>query len=334
MKILVIRLSSIGDIVLTTPVLRCVKRQRPEIEIHYLVKPQFKEVLSENPYIDQLHFYDDNRAALIRDLKQISFDKIIDLHHNLRTWKLKKKLGIPSASFNKLNFQKWWYVRTKKDVLPEKHIVDRYLEAVAALNVQNDNLGLEFYIHPENHIDLWKTFQTDVVAAVAIGAQYKTKCAPAEKLAEVIRQIEIPVVLLGGKTDQATAQEIIALCPDRLIFDKTGAWNIQQSASVVEQAKVLLTHDTGLMHIASAFQTPIVTIWGNTTPKLGMYAYKPDAPEKVINHEVAVSCRPCSKIGYQKCPKGHFKCMQLQNTQSIAQSINDFIWDKDLPLER
>ena len=135
LKILVIRLSSIGDIVLTTPVVRCLKKQL-NAEVHFLTKQDFFCLLENNPYIQQLHAIEDG----LEKLKILGFDWIIDLHHNFRTSKVKKALGVPSKSFYKLNIEKWLLTTFKINRLPNKHVVDRYLETVAHLGVTNDKL--------------------------------------------------------------------------------------------------------------------------------------------------------------------------------------------------
>ncbi|MEQ9415680.1 MAG: glycosyl transferase, partial [Cyclobacteriaceae bacterium] len=129
MKILIIRFSSIGDIVLTTPVIRVLKTQVDNAEIHYATKARFAGLLKENPYVDKLHLLDDKLGLLITDLKREKFDHIIDLHNNLRTRIIKFSLGVKSSSFNKLNWEKWLMVNLKINKLPSLHIVDRYLQA-------------------------------------------------------------------------------------------------------------------------------------------------------------------------------------------------------------
>src|SRR5689334_7739334 len=107
MKFLVIRFSSIGDIVLTSPVVRCLKTQVATAEVHYLTKQSFAPIFTANPYIDKMHYLQDNLDSIIETLKQEDFDYVIDLHHNLRTLKVKRALNKKTFSFNKLNIEKW-----------------------------------------------------------------------------------------------------------------------------------------------------------------------------------------------------------------------------------
>ena len=145
LKILIIRFSSIGDIVLTTPVIRCIKQQLPNVEIHYLTKRNFKSILSSNPNIDKLHLLEETLSATISSLKAEKFDLIIDLHHNLRTLIIKIKLGVKSSSFDKLNWQKWLLVNLKINRMPDVHLVDRYFATVRFLGVKNDEKALDYY---------------------------------------------------------------------------------------------------------------------------------------------------------------------------------------------
>ena len=313
MKILVIRLSSIGDIVLTTPVVRCLKKQL-NAEVHFLTKKNYYSIVSHNPYIDRVHLYGNERSKMINKLKQENYDLIIDLHHNLRTFIIKRQLGKKSYSFDKLNIEKWLLVNFKIDRLPEVHIVDRYLATCQALGVTNDNEGLDYFIPEKDEVDiatLPEGFQNGYIAWV-IGAKETTKQFPNEKIIHILAATQMPVILLGGKEDRGNGKKICRELEHRLLLhDATGLYHLNESASLVRQAQLVITTDTGLMHIAAAFKKKIISIWGNTIPQFGMYPYYGShyADNKVF--EVPdLPCRPCSKIGRDACPKGHFKCMK------------------------
>jgi ADP-heptose:LPS heptosyltransferase len=324
MKILVIRFSSIGDIVLTTPVLRALKKQIPAVELHFLTKAGFKMVVANNPHIDRVFTIDSRISEVLQELKSEQYDYIIDLHKNARTLALRIKLDKPVYTFPKLNWKKLLLVKLKKNLLPKLHIVERYFMAVEKLGVVNDNLPSEFYISEKDEVNLLEKFglQTKSFVTIAIGAQFATKRMPLTKLKEIIEKIELPIVLVGGPMDISFADALLSMFPDQVIYSACGTYNLAQSASIVKQSKVLLTNDTGMMHIASCFQLPIVSVWGNTVPALGMYPYFPGNSELFSIHEVkGLNCRPCSKIGFQKCPKGHFNCMNLQDSVAISQEI-------------
>lgn len=311
-KILIIRFSSIGDIVLTTPVIRCIRQQLPDAEIHFAVKKIFYPVLKANPYIDHFHLLEDDLAGLTQELKAEKFDFIVDLHQSLRSRKIRLSLGVPSRGFHKLNLQKWLLAKFKIDLMPDIHIVDRYFRAAEPLGVVNDGKGLEYFIPAEDVYDLKdlpEIFQADYTAFV-IGAKHATKRLPEHKIISICKKLDSPVILLGGPEDAGNASKIELAC-GRKVLSLCGKLNLNQSASLVKQAKSVITHDTGLMHVAAAFHKNIVSIWGNTVPQLGMYPYMPGSEEKSVIVEVkGLKCRPCSKLGYDKCPKGHFRCME------------------------
>jgi len=320
MKLLIIRFSSIGDIVLTTPVMRCLKQQVEEVSLHFLTKAGFKGIVATNPYIDKVHLLEDNWESMITALQQEQFDYIIDLHYNLRTLRVKKALKVKSFSFDKLNIQKWLLTALKINRLPKLHIVDRYLATTQSFNIANDGRGLDYFI-PEKDIvpatDLPTSHQHGFIGIV-IGAALATKKLPLEKLQHLCSRINHPLVLMGGPEDRADGDAIAAIDPIK-IYNACGKFNLNESADLVRKSKLIITHDTGLMHIAAAFKKPIISIWGNTVPEFGMGPYYGDAAVSQALFEVKpLACRPCSKIGYKKCPLGHFKCMKLQDIDGIA----------------
>jgi ADP-heptose:LPS heptosyltransferase len=325
MKILVVRFSSIGDIVLTSSVVRCIKNQLENAKIHFLTKEQYTALYDSNPNVDKIHGLSDNWDLLVNELKAENFDCIIDLHNNLRTKRLKLAIGKTSYSFPKRNIKKYLLTKFKWNLLTEnEHVVHRYFKPVEKIGVKNDNLPNEFFISEKNEIDLSNTNLTPKkYLAFAIGAQFATKKLPFEKLLSICDRVPFPVVLLGDKKDALVADELISKSSSQTLLSYCGKLNIQQSASILKQAKVVLTHDTGLMHIAACFSVPILTIWGNTTPVFGMSAYTPTRINQAVNIEIEdLSCRPCSKIGFATCPKTHFKCMNLQDIENICNIIS------------
>ena len=330
MKFLVIRFSSIGDIVLTSPVVRCLKKQVPGAEVHFLIKPQYKGVVEHNPHIDRIHVLQENWDAMIEELKEEKFDHIIDLHHNLRTLRVKKALKVPAQSFRKLNIEKFIFVKLKWNVMPRRlHIIDRYLETVAPFGVRNDGEGMDYFI-PDHE----KVAQKDIPAshhlgfvAIVIGATYYTKKLPVYKLKELCRAIDHPIILIGGPQEKAEGEEISSIDPVK-IYNSCGKFSLNESADLARQARVVIAHDTGLMHIAAALKRPVIAIWGSTTPSFGMVPYYGD--NYLANHarpydDVQVHklwCRPCTKIGRNKCPQGHFKCMKEISIPEIVENLN------------
>lgn len=309
MKILILRFSSIGDIVLTSPVVRNLKNQLPDCTIHYCTKEKFKGIIEHNPYVDKVHVLKESITTLVKELKKENFDLVIDLHNNIRTRHIKLLLGKQSYTFDKLNFKKWLLVNFKINRMPSMHIVDRYMNTLQKLGIQNDQLGLDYFIPSQDEVELkdlpW-THQSGY-AAFAIGAQHSTKKLPVSKMVELCQQIHLPIILLGDINDKLNGDSIVnQLKGKKIIFNACGLYKLNQSASIIKKATYVISHDTGLMHIAAAFKKQIISIWGNTVPGFGMYPYKTN---HLIIENKSLHCRPCSKIGYKECPKGHFKCM-------------------------
>lgn len=333
MKVLIIRFSSIGDIVLTTPVLRCLKQQLPGVSVHYLTKSSFHPVLEANPYIDRMHFLQEDWNQMIDGLKQEQFDYVIDLHHNIRTARVKKALGVRSYSFPKLNVRKWLYVNVKMNLMPDKSIVERYFEAVQPLGVRNDTKGLDYFIPTADEIG-----QNDIPMShwggylgYVIGGSYHTKQLPVNRWQELCRMSPIPVILLGGPEDRESAAEIASIDPIK-IYNSCGKFSLNESADLVRRSKLVISNDTGLMHIAAAFKKPVISLWGNTTPDMGMFPYygynninNRIAPESLLVEHQHLGCRPCSKIGYNKCPRKHFRCMNDLDFKKVEIFIKKYI---------
>ncbi|MBK9422090.1 MAG: glycosyltransferase family 9 protein [Flavobacteriales bacterium] len=320
MKVLVIRFSSIGDIILTSPVLRCLKQQVPGVEVHYLTKHSFRSLVEHSPYVDRVHLMEADLRGVLPELKKEKFDLVVDLHHNMRTRRVKWALGAPAKNFPKLNFEKWLLVNLKKDRLPNIHIVDRYLSTVAHLGVKNDGQGLDLFIPPEKEVDLasFPASHRNGYIALCIGAGHYTKRLPQHKLIELAGKLKGPLVIVGGTDDQAVGRAIADAVGARA-YDTTGKFDLSGSASLIRQANSVIAHDSGAMHVASAFRKNVVSVWGNTVPRFGMGPYIPQHPERVHISEVeGLDCRPCSKIGFNQCPRGHFRCMEKQDLDRIA----------------
>ncbi len=323
-KILIIRFSSIGDIVLTTPVFRCIKKQLPDAEVHFVTKQQYRIVTETNPYIDKFFYLADELTDLIKELKKENYDCVIDLHNNARSYRIKRALKKKSFSINKLNIQKFLLTNLNINIMPAEHITQRSLDTIASLGVKDDGGGLDYFI-PQKDIVREHDIPTSHSAgfiAIVIGATYNTKKLPVHKLQELCYKIDHPIILLGGKEDNSDAALIASVDPVK-IYNACGKFNLNESADLVRQSKLVITHDTGLMHIAAALQKPIISVWGNTTPVFGMYPYyglrstvKFDAVEVK-----RLRCRPCSKIGYHKCPLEHFNCMEKQDIDSLVQLV-------------
>jgi heptosyltransferase-2 len=317
MRFLVLRFSSIGDIVLTTPVVRLLRKKFPHAIIDYAVKSQYEICVRHNPYINTIYSLQPKQSLFSFISTLPKYDYIIDLHNNLRTFQIKTLLHGKAYSFPKLNLKKWLYTKFKVNKLPPVHIVDRYLATLKPFDIKNDNEGLDFFIPQESTEKIAELYPKIPHIAIILGATYFTKKYPLSHIQTVIREIDDSVVLLGGKSEipegefleQKFGSKVLNLC---------GKLNLLESAAVLQRTNTVITNDTGLMHIAAALKKYVISLWGNTTPHFGMYPYQ---TEYVILENNTLSCRPCSKIGYHQCPKKHFKCMQEISPQEVLNNL-------------
>ncbi len=300
MKILIIRFSSIGDIIVTTPVIRCIKKQL-NAEIHFLVKENFASVLKHNEYIDKHIVYN---KEIIETLKGEKYDYVIDLHKSQLSTKVKWKLGVKSYTYNKVNIEKWLFVNFKINLLPEKHLVDRYFDGLKDLGIANDGQGLDYHFVPEEISEI-KGIEYE---SIVLGSAHNTKRITVELAQKIIDKSVTKVVLLGGKD---VIEQSKLLVHNEKVINLVDRTNFNQAANIIAKSKLTHAGDTGLMHMAAALKVPLHVYWGNTSKELGMFPYYGDF--KVYNKSFYVEglrCRPCSKLGYESCPKGHFKCMK------------------------
>lgn len=325
-KLLIVRFSSVGDIVLTTPVIRCIKEQwHGEVEIHYITKKQNAFLLEHNPHIHRVHTIERSTNEIIEELRGIGFDYIIDLHHNARSFFLKKKLKPALAfAFNKLNREKWLLVNFGINRLPDVHIVDRYMETLKAFKIQNDQQGLDYFLPEADKVDpttFPDGFENGYLAFV-IGGQHRGKKLPPEKIARICTELNLPVVLVGGEEDVSAAKEIMAQ-QKGTVWNAVGKFNFNQSASVIEQSVAVITHDTGLMHVAAAFKKPVISVWGGTVPEFGMSPYLPGEGSHITEAR-HLKKRPCSKLG-NRCKYKPCRCVEEVSESEIVEHANRIV---------
>ena len=319
MRLLFIRFSAIGDIVLASPALRCAKQQIPGVEIHFLTKKSMKAVSEANPYVDQFHYFDKDLSATIQELKACKFDYIIDLHKNLRTLRIRLALGVPYLSYNKLSVEKFLLTKFQVNRMADRHISMRSVDTLAPLGVSYDGKGLDYFVPSEV---IQPVFFPEGYVALVIGASYATKKLPLESLKVLCSQIPHPIVLVGGKEEVEDGEALALLDPTRIV-NTCGAYSLHESALIVQKAKVVISHDTGMLYIACAFEKNVIAIWGATSPALQVEPFMPtDSKVQVFQSIVPdLTCQPCSNFGTKTCPKGHFACMKQQDLPEIARKV-------------
>ena len=321
---LILRFSAIGDIVLTSPVVRSLRKALPDAEIHYFTKPAYADLLQHNPHINRVHLLSDNLSQQLDELRQEKFDAILDLHHNLRTLRVKRALNCPAFTFNKQNRNKYLLCQPLLRPLAKEisHIVLRYGETLEGVGTTLDKEGLELFLPKGIEAKMAATLPPPLQAApdllaVVLGAKWATKRWPIHHFEALLNQLGRPVLLIGGP-DAREEADYLATHLKVPFFDAVARFGLLEAAALMKQCQAVLTHDTGFMHIAAAFQMKVYSLWGNTVPAFGMTPYLTD---HVILENSEPSCRPCSKIGHQKCPKGHFRCMEGLTPERVLKEM-------------
>lgn len=325
MKVLVIRFSSIGDIVMTTPVIRCLHLQTGA-EVQVVTKHSFAMIYQDNPYISKVHTLgEENWNELVAQLKDEKFDQIIDLHNSLRSIKLTIELKRPTRRVRKLSLRKALLIHTSINTLPSTHVSERGMDTVKQWGVKNDGLGMDYFVSKKAQDTIKQPPGT--YATIALGTTHFTKNMPEALLTEVIDSCPLPLVMLGGPAEQKLGEQLASLFPDKAT-NLAGIISLDESAAYVEKSRFLIAGDTGLLHMAAALKKPTISLWGATIPEYGVFPYYGERSVPHYIHEVKLPCRPCSKHGSASCPKKHFNCMNLQDSQLIAQHMQDLF---DIP---
>lgn len=326
LRILIIRFSSTSDILLTTPVIRAISEQIDGTEIHFLVNSKNQDLLKDNPHIAKIHVFEGDTKAIAETLSAENFDFIIDLQHNRRSKRICQRLNIPCSFLKTHHFKRWFFVRIKINTLPHQHLVNRYFEAAEALNVKNDEQGLEYYI-PDNEqfdTDDLPIFFEDGYVAINLDTERNTQRIPTTKIVEIASILHKPVILIGSKEVKDIGQEIVSQLGDRA-YNACGKFSFNQYASLIQQSACVLTGDSAFMHIATALGKPVCSVWGSTVPEFGKYPYMPGQRHLFRIFEIcSLKCRPCGQRGYKKCPRRHFRCMTKISAMEIADWINQF----------
>ncbi len=320
-RILVIRFSSLGDILLTTPFLRILHKKYPLAKIDFLIKKSFVDAVKHNPNVSNVFSWqlDEELKTLIAELKLGNYDFVIDLQNNFKSKKIVKKLGKKSIFFIKPNVKKFLLVQFKLNLLKaEKSIPERYIEVIPELEM--DGSGLELFL-PEN-INSGLSIDKTIIG-FAPGAFHYTKRWPIEYYAELgnmLAEKGFTIAIFGGKSD-------IEICNDlhnkiENSVDLSNNNQLFQTATDMKKCKFIVCNDSGLMHTATAVRVPVVSIFGSTVRGFG---FTPFGVKSLIIENNNLSCRPCSHIGKAACKKKHFECMTKLTPQMVYKNIENFM---------
>ena len=314
-KLLVVRFSSIGDIVLTSPVVRILKQN--QFEVHFLTKKKYAPLLANNPNIDKLYCFNKTINEAKSEIVNENYDFIIDLHNNIRSQSL-RLLNVPIKRYSKSNFKKFIYMNFNLNFLNDEHVVDRYVKTISFLNLKNDNKGLDFFLNPNDKVefDINQNF-----ASWCIGASKKEKKLSKRQILKIIASLNLPVVLLGGEDEKEMGDAIVAESQETKIYNYCGNITVNQSAYLIKYSQFLLTNDTGLMHIGAAFNKKIISFWGCTKPDLGFAPYVDSSQSLIFTS--SFSKRQCSKHG-SSCRYTKNGCVKTIDTDKAIKKIVRF----------
>lgn len=335
-KILIIRLSSIGDILLTTPFIRQARKAYPDSQIDFVIKVEYSDLLKNNPNINNLIKFDTNKGMRgLKDLKQSllekKYDIVFDLHNNMRSNYL--RLGLQSKykyRIKKNKLAQFLFVKFKINRYPEiTPIAERYLNVGIPAGIKDDEKGLEFFFDKNSEesintiLEHYEIKQNDVFYTIAPGAGFYTKRWSIENFKIFVKNIlenhNSKIVVLGNTEDKHQG-EVLAEYDN--VIDLTGKLTLMQSAILLSKSKVLVSNDTGLMHMATAVKVPVLGIFGSTVKEFGFFPYRSKARIVEIRD---LKCRPCSHIGRNNCPKVHFKCMNDISSDMVVENFEKLL---------
>jgi lipopolysaccharide heptosyltransferase II len=336
-RILLLRLSSIGDVILTTPFLRRFKAVYPDCEIDYVVKKEYAELLRDNPHIARLIEFDaeNGMAGLLELRKQLAknrYDLVFDLHDNFRTLLLRRNPGAAVHVFRKRTLKKFLLVRFRKNLLAsDPPVAERYMETARRYGIRPDDLGPEVTVSEsiarQALIKLTAAGWTDGSRIIGIcpGSRHFTKRWPGRNWMELCRTIlersDYSVIVFGGPDDCDTGGELAAI-DRRRIFDLCGVLTLPETAAAMSHCAAVVANDSGLMHLATARRIPVLAIFGGTTRELGFFPYNSKASVLEAND---LPCRPCHHIGRPACPEKHFACMERITAEMAWMRLADLL---------
>ncbi len=309
-------MSSLGDILLTTPLLRALRTRHPDAWISYVTKTAFTPLLADNPRIDELIPYDPSQplGVLVDRLKAGQYTHRLDLHGSLRSRILRLRVPGTWRGYPKHRLARTLLIRTKRNVYRDtRHVVERYFDAARDLDVQPDGKPLEFFIRREM-LDQAADFLNErglgydrTLVAVCPGAQHATKRWPVrhwQHLVTLLTTRGYDVVVLGGPAERELGEEVAAAGAEHAA-SAAGYFEIGVSAALLKRSARAVTGDSGLLHLATAVGTPLVGLYGPTVRPFGFFPYQ----AKATVLELPLDCRPCSKMGGPVCPLGHHRCL-------------------------
>lgn len=332
-----------GDIVLSTPLLRVLRARFPGMQMDYVTRTEYAELVRSNQNLNVTHEFDASTGfgglrMLKKKLRRERYDLILDLHDSIRSKYLRSLLGVRRiAAVNKRIKERTKLVRFKKNTYgPIVPVADRYIETVAAYGIENDGKGPELHIPDETlfavsgRIASLRLNRFEHVLGLCPFARHKTKEWPPEFFSHVahrfVKESDGAVMLFGGSADAERARQLAVGLTDAVgeerVVNVAGKLTLSETAAAMQYCDVILTNDTGLMHLAEAMQKRIVAVFGSTVREFGFF---PSTSSSIILERVGLYCRPCSHIGREQCPEKHFRCMLEIEPATVYESVRQIL---------
>lgn len=336
-KILVFRLSSIGDIVLTSALVRTLRKKYPQAQIDFVIKKQFASLIQHNPHINTVYSIDKEEGfsglkSLTQKLRSEKYDVFLDIHKNFRSLYVRSRSGAKyKFKYKKHVFKRSMLIQFGMDLYnPPRPVYKRFIDTAAALGVEDDGLGTEFYLPDAKRKSIEQLLEQNGATnkrliVVCPGASFTNKQWLPEGFSEVANRlsddVNNAVVVVGGMAEYEIGEHIRAQSGWR-VLSFCGKLDLLESAALLEKASVVCANDTGMLHIAEALNVPVVGIYGPTVQQFGFF---PILPQSKVVEVKNLKCRPCTKMGKNNCPKKHFNCMKQISADRVYETIKEVL---------
>lgn len=336
-RILIVRFSSLGDILLTTPLVRALKQRFPGCQLDYLTGSRYQELLTANPHIDgiiSLHSgtgIAETRKTAAR-LADRNYDVLIDVHGSVRSLLFRWGSRIPVVlTFKKLRFQRSVLILLKRSIYPDdRSMALRMLDTAASLGIRDDGGGLDFFVNEDVKQEALRLIAAERppgqggLIGLAPGARHNTKRWLIDRWRQLAKMLvekhDATIVVLGGDNDRGIGNQVSDGLGIRA-RNCAGQLTLAGSAAVLSHCRAVITNDTGVLHMAAARQVPVVAIFGPTVRAFGFYPFR--VPYRIV--ERSLYCRPCTTKGSPRCPLGHFRCMKEIASANVLSAFEDLM---------
>lgn len=287
-----------------------------------IVRKEYADTIKLNPNISQRFYFsrdEEKNIELIKKLKDEKYDRIIDLQNNLRSKKITNTLKIKTEKFSKNSWNKFLLVNFKINRLKNApQIPFRYAQTISDFNLDSQGIALL----TDKSLSLQIADKKNLIG-ICPGARHFTKCWLKEyfiELGQMLTEKGYQIVLFGGKIDKNLCSEISSEIPGSINLSNDD--DLLQTVSDMSKCTAIICNDSGLMHVASSTKAKIISIFGSTVKEFGFTPYN---CKNLILENNSLSCRPCSHIGKNHCPKKHFNCMREIKPKFVLDKTLEFI---------